>query len=521
LSWWTYGGNGADRANAIKVVGPLVHVAGRTQSANFPTTSNAVQVVHGGGRDFFYMILHATSGALLYATLLGGSGDDVVTDLELDPNGGAWLFGGTTSPNFPVTANAYQGVLRGASDLALAHVDPALGSTGLRYATFFGGSGAEPFGNCSDLDRSQAGVLSFYGDTDSTDLPVTGNAWRAMFQGGTCDGAFVRLDPRRAGAAQLVYGTYVGGNGFDNGNAMWVDGDVVTLAGFTASTNLPLRNAPQAQLAGMNDAYVQQIDVATGQLWFGTYLGGARNDGVNDLAVDACGHITITGQTGTPFPTTLGAWQTTLPQGGHGYVAKLDPLRGRVLYASHVGAPTGTGSTAGTALCGDGLGGVAVFGNTSAASLPVTVGPPLQGTADVWVAKLSLLPQGVSRHGDSSWQGGSARSFVGVSRMPRAGDAAFSLFASGAPGMRQGGCGTPLGVLLVGPGATSPIPRLGIHLHVSGPSFLVPVPAGRLELPLSLAGIGAGAQAAFQFVYAYPTCVQLHASNGLQVVVQP
>lgn len=531
VSNWTFGGSGIDRANAIRVLGSQVHVAGRTESADFPTTPNAVQTVQAGGRDFFYVVLDATTGALLYASLLGGSGNEVVTALGFDPAGGTWLFGRTASADFPTTTAAYQTTLRGASDLALAHIDTARsGRAGLLYATFFGGDGNEPVANCSDLVVGNSGVLSFFADTDSPNLPVTANAWRATFQGGTSDALLARLDPRQIGTAQLVYGTYLGGNGSENGNAMWSEGDVFTVAGFTDSTDLSVTpNAPQPTRSGLYDVYLLQLEVGSVQLRFGTYLGGTRNDGANDLVVDAAGHVTITGTTGGSFPTTVGAFLPTLnpvppsSAAAHGFVTRVDPVQGRLLYSTYIGTDNPFGQTFATSLHADGLGGGLVVGRTNAPNLPVTLGPPLHGTFDMWVGKLSLLPRGAARHGDSSWVTGSTRSFAGVSGMPRAGDPAFAVTSSGAPGSSRAGCGAPAGLVLV---AAAPdaigLPVLGATLHLGLPIVLLaPIGSGRISLPLSLSGIGPGGRAACQFAYFYPGCGLLQTSNAIEVVVQP
>src|SRR5262249_61078044 len=82
LIYSTYlGGGGNSTGNAI-VATPGVEgafVTGSTQSANFPTTPNAVQSNAGGLTDAFVAVLRPFVGgaaSLAYSTYLGGSGTD-------------------------------------------------------------------------------------------------------------------------------------------------------------------------------------------------------------------------------------------------------------------------------------------------------------------------------------------------------------------------------------------------------------------------------------------------------------
>jgi hypothetical protein len=86
-------------------------VVGTTGSPDFPVTPDAVQKAYGGGGDGgdgVLAILSPDGSKLLYATYLGGSGDDLIRSLALGPNGEVYLVGSTSSADFPVTAGALQ-----------------------------------------------------------------------------------------------------------------------------------------------------------------------------------------------------------------------------------------------------------------------------------------------------------------------------------------------------------------------------------------------------------------------------
>src|SRR5262249_44325219 len=70
-------------------------------------TTNPLQPTNGGGYDAFVAKLNASGSALVYATYLGGSGDDVANGIAVDLAGNAYVTGWTYSANFP-TANPFQ-----------------------------------------------------------------------------------------------------------------------------------------------------------------------------------------------------------------------------------------------------------------------------------------------------------------------------------------------------------------------------------------------------------------------------
>jgi uncharacterized protein (TIGR03437 family) len=102
------------------------YVTGFTYSADFPVTAGVVQPHNAGpvkpkvvlealgpfgpvnilpGGDTF-IAKFAPGGALLYSTLLGGSGSDVPALIAVDSSGAVFVAGTTSSTDFPVTPDA-------------------------------------------------------------------------------------------------------------------------------------------------------------------------------------------------------------------------------------------------------------------------------------------------------------------------------------------------------------------------------------------------------------------------------
>jgi hypothetical protein len=93
--------------------GRSIFLVGHTTSPDFPVTATALQPTFGGGKppqggDGSLAILNPNASRLIYATFLGGSGDDLIRSVALGARGEVYLVGSTSSPDFPVTPNAIQ-----------------------------------------------------------------------------------------------------------------------------------------------------------------------------------------------------------------------------------------------------------------------------------------------------------------------------------------------------------------------------------------------------------------------------
>lgn len=222
-------------------------------------------------------------------------------------------------------------------------IDPVL-----RYGTYLGGQSRDIAGGIA-VDAGGSAYL--VGSTVSADFPVTSNALQIKHGGipdsgvtfvgaGNVFDVFVsKFSPDGSG---LVYSTFLGGAGDDQGKAIAVDGaGNAVIAGSTASANFPLASGtiqktlpPGASTAG----FVTKLNANGSDLLYSTYLGGAGGiASVYAVALDAAGNPYATGWTSSPaFPVSGGAWQPALAGGFDGFVVKLNPTgdRGGVLHVS-------------------------------------------------------------------------------------------------------------------------------------------------------------------------------------------
>lgn len=133
----------------------------------------------------------------------------------------------------------------------------------------------------------------------------------------------------------LVYSTYLGGSGFDQGYAIAVDSFGNTyVTGKTAAADFPTTSGAFQTNYGGGDAFITKLDPTGTAIVYSTFLSGAS---ANGIAVDSAGNAYVTGEAGSlTFPTTAGAVQTA-PSGFDAFVTKLNPAGSALVYSARFG----------------------------------------------------------------------------------------------------------------------------------------------------------------------------------------
>jgi uncharacterized protein (TIGR03437 family) len=421
LAYSTYlGGSSNEGARGVAVDGSgNVYIVGNTATTNLPSSPGVVQPNFGGETATYdqgdaFVAKFSASGALVYLTYLGGSGDDTANAIAVDAAGNAYITGGTTSTNFPTAGMPYQSHNAGAGpagaailvfgDAFVAKLNPS--GTQLIYSTYLGGP-EDDFGTAIAIDS--AGDAYVAGGTRSANFPTTIGAYRTNLSGvggqlikSCCNlplfdpgDAFVtKLDPA---GSKLIFSTFVGGELDDVAFAIALDSsNNVYIGGFTLSVNFPTttgafqRNFGGGEQANefftFGDGFVTKLNSTGTALLYSTYFGGAGDDCVTAIAVDAAGNAYFTGSTSTEnWATSPGAFQPTY--GGYteaefavadpyveqligdAYVAKLNPTGTALVYMSYLGGSTNDG---GTGIAVDSAGNAYVTGFADSLNFPVT-----------------------------------------------------------------------------------------------------------------------------------------------------
>ena len=147
----------------------------------------------------------------------------------------------------------YAGVYSGA-DAFVAKLNPT--GSALIYSTYLGGE-ADDSGHAIAVDA--AGNAYVTGQTTSRDFPTKDAFQDRLVRGPLTADAFVAKLNSTGG--ELIFSTYLGGNGNDLGRGIVVDADgTIGLTGITSSTDFPGARSIQAGYAGgIFDAFVVKI----------------------------------------------------------------------------------------------------------------------------------------------------------------------------------------------------------------------------------------------------------------------
>jgi hypothetical protein len=300
----------------------------------------------------------------------------------------------TVEGDFALLAKHTVGFRLGSYNHAKALViDPVL-----VYSTYLGGSGRDT-ANAITVDT--AGNAYVAGQTSSTDFPVTPGAFQTTDHAaanGTFTAFVTKLNP--TGTA-LVYSTYLGGSGIQNGSGDSARGLAVDssgnayVIGSAGSTDFPVTQGAFQTMnrAAANDdanAFVAKLNPSGTALVYSTYVGGSglsadtpySGDKGNAIAVDAAGDAYVAGETfSVDFPVTPGAYQTTnnaaATKLSNAFVTELNPAGTALVYSTYLGGSGGRLSYAGdigNAIAVDLAGDVVVAGETFSTDFPVTPG---------------------------------------------------------------------------------------------------------------------------------------------------
>ena len=257
------GGTGDEMPHSLVVnsSGEL-YIFGTTGSANFPTTQGAYDTTFNNtlvssrdkgrymwalgalypyGCDLFIARLSAGGSALEASTYLGGSlndglnrmvrdslsyyggswywsssltdnnsidslrynyADEVRGEIDLDKNDNVYIATCTSSPDFPVTNQAFQQKHSGGGlDGIVVKMDSKLKT--LLWSSFLGGKGLDAI---YSIAISDSGNIYVAGGTTSKDFPVTNDVYQPVYAGGRSDGFVTGFD--QDGASIFTSGYY-------------------------------------------------------------------------------------------------------------------------------------------------------------------------------------------------------------------------------------------------------------------------------------------------------------------------
>ncbi len=179
LHYSTYlGGEGDDKGTSvIALPDGSVIVGGQTESFTFPTTSGAYDRTLNGFYDVFVSKLSWDGKTLKASTYLGGSYTEKEPKMALDGFGNIWLAGSTSSLDFPTSPGVFQDQAKIGLDIFVTAMSPDL--DGIGVSTLVGEDGNDVPRSIDIGPRGEllvAGFTTSLTFPDPSDPPVLVNS---------------------------------------------------------------------------------------------------------------------------------------------------------------------------------------------------------------------------------------------------------------------------------------------------------------------------------------------------------
>jgi hypothetical protein len=367
-----------------------IYATGYT-NGQFPTTPGAYTGTNGVSGPFIVK-LSADLGTLIASAVLG-VGSDTSASAIAHAGGAVYISGAVTSTFLPTTPGAYDSTCgtdgkcnpTGAfgvpsSDAFVSKLSDDLSQ--LLASTYLGSSSTD---SAAGIGVDAAGHVVVVGTTQSTGFPVTPGAFQEYAWGLNLPVGFVsKLD---GDLSNLVASSLLGGSdGRSAAAALEVGADSVLIGGTTYASDFPFPAGGYDTLCGSDgfcdpfgpanvhrsDGFLIALSGDLGSAVAGTYVGGARDDGVNAISVDAAGTVTATGGTeSTDVPLGPDPLDATPNGGRDAFVVRFDAALQNLLAGTYLG---GTVRDEGRTTATDALGNVYVGGVTASTDFPVTDG---------------------------------------------------------------------------------------------------------------------------------------------------
>lgn len=285
--------------------------------------------LYGSGHGI--IVKFSPNGKRLWGTYYGGWGYNEITDIKVDSQNNVIISGSTPAKSNISTVGSYKPNLSGDKDAFLVKFN----DLGVRlWGTYYGGEDQD---SASALDIDKNDNIYLVGITTSkTNIAINSNFQTQLNNGNYTIDAFLA---KFNGGGNLVWSTYVGGEGRDELKTIKVKDNYLISGGNTNSFNnistpgvFQEKHDPIAYPNGM--VYKFSLD---GQRIWATYYGGERGDYVYAVETDDEDNIYLGGETSSETNIiTPNSFDSSTQNLYRGFFAKLNS-KGERIWGSYLG----------------------------------------------------------------------------------------------------------------------------------------------------------------------------------------
>ncbi len=292
LMWATfYGGESEETIFesevAVDNLGKII-LTGSTYSTTGIATDDAWDKTYKNKTDIF-ICKFKDNGKIAWGTYFGEKGKDGPFGLTLDADNHIYVYGSSDSDSGMATPGAYKTkVLENKGDMLLSKWKP---KGELIWSTYYGGESREHWRNAV---VTAAKHIIICGWTSSETGIATPGAYQTV-AGKNGDAVIGKFDNN----GFPVWVTYWSGDGDDRAHELCFDIDkkyILVVGTCESTTNFILNSPWQVSKGSLIDAFLAKWDTL-GNYYWGTYIGGNKDDRGRGVVVDKVGNIYVSGYT--------------------------------------------------------------------------------------------------------------------------------------------------------------------------------------------------------------------------------
>ncbi|MFN3916283.1 MAG: gliding motility-associated C-terminal domain-containing protein [Flavobacteriales bacterium] len=347
----------------------------------YPTTVGAYDVTFNGGIVDIAISKYDTTGTfMVYSTYVGGNSDEMPHSMITNSNDELFVYGTTSSLNFPTTVGCYDNNYNGGTALNLQnglgtnYVNGSdiilfrLSGNGsqLLASTYIGGSQNDGLNstpvnllryNYADEVRGEILIdnqnnVYITSCTRSADFPVTAGVFQPTYGGGTMDGVVFKMDNN---LSTLIWSTFLGGTNDDAVFSLEIDKNGnIYVSGGTNSIDFPTTASAiqPAYNGGRSDGFITHISANGSSIINSTYWGSPTYDQVYFIELDRYNNVHVFGQTERMDSTFIHNVLYANYNSGQ-FISKLNPDLDSLIWSTVFGSGTGVPNISPTAFLVD------------------------------------------------------------------------------------------------------------------------------------------------------------------------
>jgi len=299
------GGQYDEKAGVLAITSEgYVVLATASESDDYPTTAGVYgPAFHGPPQPGEYIhdvavsIFSTDLDSLIASTYVGGSDYDGASLVVIGATGSIYVGGHTGSPEYPISAGAFDPVHNGINEFFITRMSADLAT--LEASTFLTPDLSQGWGfvYCTDMACNAGGSIVLVGEASNDSAYCTPDAYDPTFNGGIRD---VHMTIISDDLTEVIYATYLGDTGDDKDATVACDDNgEVYVAAHTTSANFPMIGSPWQSVHGggsqdcivakltldqftriTEGPHVDDYDQSSGVGWI-----DFNNDGYDDLYV--------------------------------------------------------------------------------------------------------------------------------------------------------------------------------------------------------------------------------------------